>query len=254
MFKKIIFGKPLKIIVSAITVFSVIAFANREYDNELCNDVVITIHNQHDNYYMDDHDLMNIINGSTEGVLIGKPFNSINLKEIENRIIESPFIRNAQVYKDLKGNLVANATLRRPVARIIRPDKPDAYISEEGILLPVSEKFNSRVVLISGKGTDAIINAEQSILVSNPALFDLIEYVNEDEFWKAQIAQIDIDTHGEVTLYPQVTKQYIEFGQITDVDNKFKKLRIFYKRVLPLKGWNYYDKVNLKYKGQIIAE
>ena len=34
----------------------------------------------------------------------------------------------------------------RPIARIVRNDGPDGYIAEDGTIMPVSEKFTSRVV------------------------------------------------------------------------------------------------------------
>lgn len=254
MFKQFIIAKSVKILFSVIMMFSLIAFANKKYSTETCDNIFVTIENQHENYYIDKQDVINLLNHGGEDVIIGKSFKQINLKEIEGRILASPYVKETEVFKDLKGNLIVKANLRRPIARIIRSEKKDAYISEEGEILPVSDKFNSRVVLISGKGGEAVINAENSILQTNPDLFEMIEFINADEFWKAQIAQIEISENGDVILYPQITKQYVEFGQIEDIEVKFKKLKIFYKRILPLKGWNYYEKVNLKYEGQIIAD
>ncbi|MEJ0057825.1 MAG: hypothetical protein WDN75_20560 [Bacteroidota bacterium] len=55
------------------------------------------------------------------------------------------------LYGDHKGNLIVSVELRRPIARIVQEDAPDAYISEEGIIMSVSEKFTSRVMIISGR-------------------------------------------------------------------------------------------------------
>ena len=54
------------------------------------------------------------------------------MKEVEKKIRRDPFIKDAQLYSDLKGNLVVSAELRRPIARIVRNDGPDGYISEDG--------------------------------------------------------------------------------------------------------------------------
>lgn len=254
MFKQLKIGKSIKVALSLVVTLSLIAFANKEYEVETINNVTVSIENQKGNYYVDKNDIINLINKSGEDLIIGKAFQTINLKEIESRLKGSPYINKSEVFKDLKGSLIVKVNLRRPIARIIRINKNDAYISEEGELLPVSDKFTSRVVLVSGKGAEAIVEAETSVLKTNTALFEMINFINADPFWKAQIAQIDIDENGEVILYPQVTKQYIEFGKIEKVETKFKKLKVFYDRILPLKGWNYYDKVNLKYEGQVIAD
>ena len=65
---------------------------------------------------------------------------------------------------------------------------------------------------------------------------------------------MEINKTGEVEFIPQVTKQVVEFGLPEEIDQKFKKLKIFYKEVLPREGWNKYSRVNLKYNQQIIAE
>ena len=82
----------------------------------------------------------------------------------------------------------------------------------------------------------------------------MLKYIENDAFWKAQIAHILIKKDGEIELYPQVTKQVVEFGMPEDFDGKFSKLLTFYKEILPKKGWNTYDRVNLKFENQIICE
>jgi cell division protein FtsQ len=82
----------------------------------------------------------------------------------------------------------------------------------------------------------------------------MLRIIHEDEFLHAQIAELDIDSKGKITIYPQVGGQLIEFGKPENLEVKFKKLRIFYKEILPMRGWNTYKRVNLEYEGQIIAE
>ena len=86
------------------------------------------------------------------------------------------------------------------------------------------------------------------------ALYDLINYIGADEFLKAQIAQIHFEEEDDIVMYPQVTKQLIEFGSYENMEAKFLRLLVFYKQILPRNGWNSYKKVNLKYNDQIICE
>jgi len=90
--------------------------------------------------------------------------------------------------------------------------------------------------------------------VEGQQLMQTIQLINENSFWRAQVAQLDIDNDGKVTIYPQVTGQRIEFGRLEDVEIKFEKLMIFYKEILPQRGWTKYHRVNLEYAGQVIAE
>jgi cell division protein FtsQ len=231
-----------------------IGFANKGNDRSVCNKVIITIDNQLNNHFIDDNDVMSMItNGYTE-VIEGAAYRDINVRTLENRVTNNSYIKEAEVFRDLKGNLLINVLLRRPVARVVQYDGPDAYIAEDGAILPVSDKFSSRVVLISGAVSKEIVSLDNINKTDYTQLFELINHINVDNFWKAQIAQIVIQDNKEIKLLPQVTKQYIEFGDLNHIENKFSRLKIFYKEILPRKGWNSYSRVNVKYKNQIICE
>src|SRR6185369_18076768 len=98
---------------------------------------------------------------------------------------------------DLKGNIVVSVELRRPIARIVRSQGTDAYVAEDGTIMSVSEKYTSRVLLISGGMAEQLIRVSNINEVnSGEGLMEMIRYINEDEFWKAQIAQLDVSSSG----------------------------------------------------------
>jgi cell division protein FtsQ len=185
----------------------------------------------------------------------GVGIDRIDLKLIERKLKYDKHILDAELYGDLKGNLVVDVELRRPIARIVQSDAPDAYIAEDGVIMPVSEKYSSRVILISGSFVKRLLE-DEDLTKSEEGLQlkEMIEFINDDDFWKAQIAQLDINNNGKITIYPQVTGQRVEFGSAEDFRNKLRKLMIFYKEILPQRGWTKYERVNLEYEGQIIAE
>ena len=168
---------------------------------------------------MDEEDLMSIISRDGNLSLVGNYVENLNLKALEASVENEKFIKDAQIYKDLKGNIIVTAEQRRPMARIVRPDAPDAYLDEEGEVLPVSTKFTSRVLVITGDFVDKII--EKGITKDHKKYLDLIMIINADPFWKAQISQLDIDSSGEISIYTQVSKQVVEFGFPEEIDTKF---------------------------------
>lgn len=245
--------KSLGWVLAGVLVFLSIGFAKKEQREKICQGVIIHISNQHDNYFIDEEDIMYLATLGGTLPIVGKVLESLDLRALELNLESEKFIQDAQIYKDLRGNVVIHAKQRRPIARIIRPNGPDAYIGENGTILPVSEKFTARVMLISGEFTDSLVETGLVSKAHEPYM-DLIEKIHNDPFWKAQIAQIDIDKKGNINIYTQVSKQVVEFGTINDIEKKFKKLEIFYKRILPFKGWNSYSRVSLKYLNQIVCE
>ena len=179
----------------------------------------------------------------------------INLKKIETKLKYDKHILDAELYNDLKGNLVVNVELRRPIARIVQDNAPDAYIAEDGVVMSVSEKFTSRVVLISGPFVKRFLEDEDlNKSEEGKQVLAMIDFINADRFWKAQIAQMDISHSGKINIYPQITGQIVEFGKPENIEAKFRKLKIFYKEILPQRGWTRYERVNLEYEGQVVAE
>ena len=88
--------------------------------------------NDHENHFLDEDDIVDLMQLKKDN-LKGANLDRVNMKEVEKKIRRDPFIKDAQLYSDLKGNLVVSAELRRPIARIVRNDGPDGYISEDGI-------------------------------------------------------------------------------------------------------------------------
>lgn len=246
--------RELKITAALAVLFFFIAFSERKQGTVSVKDIIIKVENANENQFLDEKDIVKLMQLDEEN-LKGASLDRLNLKDIEKRIKAHRFVEDAELYSDLKGNLVVKAILRRPIARIVRSENSDGYIAEDGTIMPVSDKFTTRVVLVSGLFTNQLMQVENLYKVEGgKELMDMLTIIREDDFWRAQVAQLDIDSKSRINLFPQVGGQTIEFGKPENLEAKFKKLRIFYKEILPRQGWNTYERVNLEYEGQIIAE
>ena len=245
--------KEVKVTAVIVGLSFLIAFTERKQGGEMCRDVVVQIENIHENHFLDEADIMQLVEGSGQPIK-GIGISRIKLKEIERKLKFDKHILDAELFGDLKGNLIVKVELRRPIARIVQNDAPDAYIAEDGVIMPVSEKYTSRVLLISGAVKHLLESEDLNTTEEGKQLLQMIEYINADRFWKAQVAQLDIEKNGKINMYPQVTGQLVEFGKPENWEVKFNKLMIFYKEILPTRGWARYERVNLEYEGQVIAE
>ncbi|MCC5930035.1 MAG: cell division protein FtsQ [Cyclobacteriaceae bacterium] len=231
-----------------------LGLVNMRYDEKHCSGVRIFIENEYQNYFITDNDVMELLTNQGYDKLVGVPISQIDLREIERRVLEHKFIHRAEAFKDHSGQLNVRVYQSRPLARIINGKIADRYISDLGKILPVSSRYTARVLLIGGELGNRF-NVENMLDDHyGKDLFTMIQFIEQEPFWKAQIAQLNIDKKGEITIYPQVGKQIIEFGRPEDIERKFARLRLFYDEILPAKGWNHYSKVNVKFQKQIICE
>ncbi|MEO5975657.1 MAG: cell division protein FtsQ [Chryseolinea sp.] len=246
--------REVKIVAVLVTLGGIIAFTEARQSHVSVRDVSVKMVNVSENHFLDEDDIMGLMDLKKDNIK-GASLSEVNMREYETKIRREPFVEDAQLYSDLKGNLMVKTSLRRPIARIVRGDGPDGYIAEDGTVMPVSSKFTSRVILVSGSYVNTLLKQRNlNLSEDGKNLLTLINKIREDEFWNAQIAQLDIDNKTRVTILPQVGDEQIEFGKPEDLDTKFSKLMIFYKEILPRMGWNKYSRVNLEYEGQIVAE
>ena len=81
---------------------------------------------------------------------------------------------------------------------------------------------------------------------------DLAMFIQADEFWKAQVAQIDITPNG-FEMIPTIGNHVVVLGKGGDYEQKFDRLFSFYKQVWAKVGFEKYDKLDVQFDGQVVA-
>jgi cell division protein FtsQ len=142
-----------------------------------------------------------------------------------------------------RGKLIINVDQRTPLLRI-KNAYEDYYLDPEGIRIPTSPKYIERILIATGTIPDDVIRK---------SLLKMTDFVNKDEFWRAQIEQVLIQANGELLLVPQVGDCLIEFGTPDEYEIKFRNLRAIYQQGFKNIGWNRYRLLSVKYRNQVVC-
>lgn len=248
-----------------IVLFVSLAFVNREEAKVPCKSLDISVTQEDDNYFIQQEDIKQIIKDRGDSV-INQPVSTINIPELEKVLNSNASIAKAEVYVSVDGKMKIEIIQRKPIVRIINQNNESYYLDDLGKLMPLSDKYTARVLVANGNIFEPYARRYMysvADIESNPDvkdktllddLFNLSQYINAEPFWKAQISQIYINNESEIELIPRVGDHKIILGDITDMDEKFKKLMTFYKEGLNTTGWwNNYSVINLKFKNQIVC-
>lgn len=84
-------------------------------------------------------------------------------------------------------------------------------------------------------------------------LYEFGMFLQKHPLWKAQIQQINVTPAKELELVPQVGDHIIFLGKPGNYENKFDRLKTFYKKGLNEIGWNKYSRISLEFNNQIIC-
>ena len=248
-------------IVAIILIVVALGFVNRTKQEVVLVKPVINIDYETENRFISEADILSqIISPTDTGNLL---LNKFSVNHIEEKLNNNHSIKDAQVYKTVDGKLVVNVKQRRPIVRVFSKNE-SYYIDEKGRLMPLSNKYAARLLVVNGNLNEPFAKrykfnySSLSDSLRNKTMLDdiykLANYIDKSEFWKAQIEQIAVNKVSEFELIPKVGNHKIVFGGIRNLEGKFEKLMIFYKKGLAKTGWNEYSEINLKYKNQVVCK
>lgn len=220
--------------------------------NKRCKGVNIQISGIQNNFFIDKNEINSILEKISGGTLVGKTLGSFNLAAIENTLKKNQWIKNAELFFDNNEVLRVDVVEREPVARIFTTTGSSFYLDSTLTRLPLSDKSSARVPVFSNfpAQPNALTKADSLLLTD---VKNISSYILKDPFWMAQIDQVDITPERNFEMIPKVGNQIIVFGKADNYAEKFNNLLTFYKQVATKVGWNTYSKINVQYKGQVVA-
>ena len=240
-----------------------LGFVDYEQNGTICRKVEITMHYGQAEILIPESDIDSLIRQQS-GVIQGLPMWRINTEKIERVINQQPYVLQANVFETYPGDVHVHVFQRQPALRIMTETNKGYYIGEQGVILPINPDYPARVLIASGHIPDAcfvsssVVAEQQSVASANSSqllsdLYKLALFVNRKPFFKAQIDQIYVNNNGEFELIPKVGEHVVLLGDIEDLEDKFQRLFIFYKRGLNQIGWDRYNVINIKYKNQVVC-
>ncbi|HEX2919836.1 MAG TPA: hypothetical protein VHO50_01595 [Bacteroidales bacterium] len=223
-----------------------------------CGGITIDLKDSSDFHFVTKRSLKNIV---MSGKVLGKPVKELKIAEIESKIKALRELKEAEVYVAIDGNIHVYADQRNPVLRILPNGGGDFFLDEDGVIVRKRNLYNPRLHVVEGniKISQAMLNGVSifDTTIKNSILRDayqLVKYINKDDFWSAQIDQIYVDDDNEIDLMPRVGNHLIHLGTIENLDGKLRNLEEFYDKVLPEVGWTKYSLINLEYRDQIVCK
>lgn len=225
--------------------------SSRHHSGITCKDVEVTIHSSGAGTYITKKEILDRIASRYPGLRKGTLLTKINLAQLETMLEQHLWIRQAELFFDNNHVLQIDIEERMPVARVFSVSGETFYVDDFGFRLPVNGKQIAYVPVFTGfpEVTYPLLQKDSLLLMQ---VKDMGIYMLKNDFWKAQIDQINIQDN-QMELIPKLGKHQILFGEGVQIEQKFKRLMLFYKRVMKYSGWNYYSSLDLRYDKQIVA-
>lgn len=222
--------------------------STRVRQNEQCAAVEVRITSAAAVLHFSKEDVLRKISGNHPELLVGAPVRTFDLRQLEQLLEQDLWVRNAELYFDHNKTLHVLIEERRPVARVFTDAGTTFYVDDMGMQLPISSQA-AHVPVFTSFPTNGRKQPDSTLLMQ---VRDMGLFLMGHDFWQAQIEQVHMNG-AEMELIPKLGMHTIVFGTATDVPQKFKRLELFYERVLRKVGWNFYSTLDLRFDKQLVA-
>lgn len=253
-------AKVMLSIVAVLGLLVLLGFVNNEREGTRCWDVDIRVDRADGFYFVDENEVSRVVNTLGDS-LINTRMADISAEHIRNAVKAMPGVREAEVYKSIDGRLEIIVRQCQPLARVLNADGSGFYLDKDGGTVPLSRKFTARVPIILGELNEPMglsihaLHANQELSETSflDEIYELMEFINNDELLKAQLDHLVVNRYGEFTMIPRVGNHEIKIGVAENLDSKFEKLKLFYAQNLRERDLNKYTTIDLRFKKQVVC-
>ena len=167
----------------------------------------------------------------------------LSLHELEQKLRASDKIEHVNVCILNNGKLAIDVVPMTPVARRFDNNGP-YYINTQGKRISADPHYHVDVPVVVGHFSDDL-----------PAtrLLPLLDHIAASPELDALVSTVKQAHNGDIIIVPTIRGHVINFGDTSLVEDKFTRLREFYRQEMPVRGWETYDTVAVKWRGQIVA-
>ena len=238
-----------------------LSFSSTKKDEQNCAGVKVYIRDSVTNRFVSTKEIYGkLVNAGIK--ITGQPLWKINTYEVEQRLREMKTISSVDVYGGGDGYVRIKVSQRKPIVRVIPSSGGSFYIDEDGFFFPCSSHFTAHVMIVTGnvkyptgvKNVSELIPEEEGKPVPLVVmLYRFAMYVEQNDFWNAQIQQLLVRGNHNIEFYTRVGMYSIQLGGFENYEYKLDKLYTFYQKGLPAVGWSTYKNINLTYSNQIVC-
>lgn len=219
-----------------------ILWARDKGRDEVCTEVEVLVVNEDSTHFVTPAGVIEELERK-HIVVKGKPVWQINVEDIEKLLSESQYIEDVECMFENGGRLKIEVSQIVPVMRVFDGDQ-SYYVNKDGKRMTAVSTFHADVPIVEGHFTSSY---------SPLRLLPMIKHVEQDSSLRALVTMYYMRDSNNIFIVPSIKGHVVNMGNCEGYEGKFKKLQLFYNKVMPVKGWMHYDTISVKWDYQVVA-
>lgn len=175
--------------------------------------------------------------------LIGTQLAQLNTVDLQQYLDRHNNFESVDCMISAGGHLKIHVVPLVPIMRVFSGNK-SYYINRAGKFIESHADYYTDVPIVRG-------NFSKSFQPT--AVIPLVKMISENPDLRDLTGMIEARDSRNLLLIPRIQGQVINMGDTSRLEEKHRMLTQFYRKVMPYKGWNEYDTISVKYRGQVVA-
>jgi len=217
--------------------------SGRERSSSVCKGIKVSVLDSAENRNLNSKEIIRLIDRDFGGY-VNRPIDSVNLFKVEKILSAQKCLESCQAYFTEDGMLNLEITQSVPVLKIRHMDSTVAYLNRKAETFQVHEDWCNSIPEI--KATTLLEDPQWACRMAA-----LAEYICNSPLWKNKISDLECSPSGDVCFMVSGKSEIFEFGQPTDIYDKFGRINTYLEKIA---GKKEYNKVSLNNKGQIVCK
>jgi cell division protein FtsQ len=190
-------------------------------------------------------------------VFRGRNLQDLDTRELKKRIMAVPYLRNAEIGKELNGVVRIQVFERKPVAVTVFNGQGMA-IDYDGFLLPERKDFAERFPrLLKISGISRLHIAENGLrqLYRNDLelMRNFLDALSQTDYASLLIGELYLAGNNMAWCRTAQSPARFIVGNDGNYKEKLKKFEIFWQKVVSKKGFDAYETVDLRFRERIFT-
>ncbi|MDE5807400.1 MAG: hypothetical protein K2H76_04730 [Muribaculaceae bacterium] len=173
----------------------------------------------------------------------GACLNQINTLEIEKYLSDLNTFESVNCMISSGGRLKIEIVPLVPVMRLFIGDK-SYYVNKDGKQIDSKAEFYTEAPVVTGNFNSKFQPGD---------IVPLVKFIAKDPMLRELVSMVEASDANNILLVPRMLGHVVNFGDTTRLEEKKEALQLFYKKVMPYKGWEEYDTVSVKFRDQVVA-
>ena len=230
-------------VVMIVYVAAALVYATGRDSASVCQGASVSITAADDNEFVTAGHILSAIQGAGMDPA-GKARRDLDLRAMEAQLGRLDNIESVNCLLSTDDSVRVEVRPIVPVARVFDQNGMQYFINREGKRVNALASYRVDVPVVVGQFSQRL---------QPTVVMPYLDYLGSHPELDALVAAIKVDGARDIIIVPGVKGHVVNMGDTADIDNKFRRLREFYAQVMPVKGWQYYDTISVKWRGRVIA-